>query len=98
MNPRKPARAATTNRRSLRLPLLPVHREIWEAARDLVAAGDPREVSAVLANRFNTSERIIDAVLVLEGLKHERVAATLRTGIVSTLEQAREVDSQAEAA
>ena len=97
MNP-KPAGTATSNRQSPRLPLLPVRRKMWEAARDLVASGDSREVSAVLANRFNTSERIVDAVLVLEGLKHERVAATLRTGIVSALEQAREADADAAAA
>lgn len=98
MSLRKPAQPAATTRQSPRLPLPAVRRKIWEAARDLVASGDGREISSVLASRFSTSERIIDAVLVIEGLRHERIAATLRTGIVSALEQAREADGEAEAA
>ena len=47
-------------------------------------------VSTVLANRFHTSERIADAVLVIEGMRHEREAAALRNGLVNTLSIAQE--------
>jgi hypothetical protein len=98
MNPRKPTRTATSARQSPRLPLQPVRREIWEAARDLVASGDGREVSAVLGNRYRLSEAVIDAVLVHEGMRHERVAAALRTGVVNALALARDVGDSEEAA
>jgi hypothetical protein len=58
--------------------------------RKLITAGEPREISAVLAGRFNTGERIIDAVLVAEGMRHERTAAALKTGILGALELARD--------
>ena len=72
--PKKPPRAAGSPRRP-RLPLRPVRLQIWAAACDLVIQGHGDEVSAVLANRFHTSERIIDMVLVTEGMRQERVAA-----------------------
>lgn len=75
--------------RRVRLPLAPVRAQIWAAACELVGDGHADEVSATLANRFHTSERIIDMVLVLEGMKHERIAATLRTGMIAALEESR---------
>ncbi|HUQ90820.1 MAG TPA: hypothetical protein VM120_03995 [Bryobacteraceae bacterium] len=86
---RKPPAKATSSQRP-RLPLRPVRDEIWAAACDLVDDNNAGEVSAVLSNRFHTSERIIDMVLVMEGMRHERTVAALRTGILSTLEQGRE--------
>jgi len=56
----------------------------------MIADGHADEISAVLANRFHTSERIIDLVLVAEGMRHERVAAALKTGIVAAMHSARE--------
>jgi hypothetical protein len=86
---RKPAARAGTPRRP-RLPLPAVRVQIWQAACDLVAAGDTRELGRTLASRFSTSERIIDMVLIIEGMRHERTAAALRTGIVGALEAARD--------
>jgi hypothetical protein len=63
---------------------------MWAQACDLIAGGETRELSAVLANRFHTSERIVDAVLVIEGMRHEREAAALRNGLVNTLAIAQE--------
>jgi len=63
---------------------------MWEQACELIAAGDAREISAVLANRFRTSERVVDAVLVVEGIRHQREAAALRNGLVNTLAIAQE--------
>lgn len=97
MNPRKPARAAISARPAPRLPLPAVRREIWEAARDHVASGDGREVSAVLANRFRLGQAVIDAVLVHEGVRHERIAATLRTGVANALAMAQEAGESAAA-
>jgi hypothetical protein len=37
------------------------------------------------ANRFHTSERVIDTILVIEGMRHERVAAALRNGLVTLM-------------
>ena len=41
---------------------------------------------------FHPHPFAIDAALVLEGLKYERMAATLRTGIASPFEQARKAE------
>jgi hypothetical protein len=49
-----------------------------------------------LASRFSTSERIIDLVLIIEGMRHERTAAALRTGIVGALEAARDASAAIE--
>jgi hypothetical protein len=86
---RKPATSASTRRR-VRLPLPAVRVAIWQAACELITAGESREISAVLAGRFNTGERIIDAVLVAEGMRHERTAAALKTCILGALELARD--------
>ena len=72
-----------------RLPLKPVRQQIWAQACELVIAGHAREISQTLANRFHVSERAVDAILVLEGLRHERTAATLKTGVLSALEESR---------
>lgn len=56
----------------------------------MVASGEERSIAAVLANRFNTSERIISLCLITEGMRHERIAAALRTGVLNALEIARE--------
>ena len=87
--PRKQPSKATSSRRTA-LPLAPVRRQIWEAACELITAGEPREHSAILAGRFHSSERIIMRVLLIEGMRHEREAAALRTGVLSALEIARE--------
>jgi hypothetical protein len=86
---RKQPSKATASRQGA-LPLAPVRRQIWEQACDLIASGELREHSAILAGRFHSSERIIDRVLVIEGMRHEREAAALRTGLLNTLEIARE--------
>ena len=86
---RKPAARAGMLRRP-RLPLQPVRVEIWHAACELVSAGETRELGKALASRFSTSERIIDLVLIIEGMRHERTAAALRTGIVGALEAAKD--------
>jgi hypothetical protein len=89
---RKPNTSETSPRRS-RLPLHPVRLDIWQAACELIAAGETRELSRVLASRFSTSERIIDMVLVIEGMRHERTSAALRTGIIGALEAAKDASA-----
>jgi len=86
---RKQPSKATSSRRGA-LPLAPVRRQIWEAACELITAGEPREHSALLAGRFHSSEGIITRVLVLEGMRHQREAVALRTGLLNALEIARE--------
>jgi hypothetical protein len=90
MAPRKQPSKATTSQPRTVLPLPAVRRRIWEQACDLVASGELREHSAILAGRFHSSERIINRVLVIEGMRHEREAAALRTGLLNTLEIAGE--------
>ena len=75
----------------------PVRNACRAAACERVAIGCADEVSAVLANRLHTSERTIDMVLVLQGIRHERVAAALRTGVLSALEEARQAGASIEA-
>lgn len=94
--PRKPVARAGILRRS-HLPLQPVRLKIWRAACDLVANGETRELGKTLASRFSTSERIIDMVLVIEGMRHERTAAALRTGLVGALEAAKDASASVEA-
>jgi len=90
--PRKPANHATSARsRPPRLPTREVRRRIWEQACELVADDDNRDIAGVLANRFHTSERVITLCVVSEGMRHERVAATLRIGVLRALESARTV-------
>jgi hypothetical protein len=90
MAPRKKPSKALTARSRVSLPLPAVRRRIWEQACDLIASGEQREHSALLAGRFHTSERLINRVLVIEGMRHEREAAALRTGLLNTLEIAKE--------
>ncbi len=87
---RKPMRTAVEARQRGQLPLVPVRQQIWAQACELVQSGDTRDLCALLANRFHTSERIIQTVLVLQGIQHERAAATLRNGIRNTLSLERE--------
>ena len=56
----------------------------------MVASGEQREPSTILAARFHSSERVINRVLVIEGMRHEREAAALRTGVLNALAIARE--------
>jgi|SRR5579862_1175527 len=99
MNPppiaRKPPQRATTLN-SIRLPLPATRKRIWEHACDLVATGQLADVSATLAKRFLLPERTIHACLVIEGMLHERVAAVLRNGVISSLEMARRAPADAE--
>jgi len=87
MTPKKP-NGREHSLRVPRLPLVSVRRQIWEAALDLQRDG--RSIAATLAKRFDLPAHTIEAVLLLEGAKHERTAAALRTGIANTLELARE--------
>ena len=90
MTPRKqPARE--TSRSTLgRLPLPEIRRKMFDQACELIAAGDPRELSLVIGNRFHISQSVVNRVLVLEGLRHEREAAALRAGIHNAVLLARE--------
>jgi hypothetical protein len=72
--PRKPANHATAARR-LRLPGREVRRRIWEQACDLVASGEHRDLSRVLASRFHTSHSVIAACLALEGMRYTDIEA-----------------------
>lgn len=92
--PKKPPQSARGTRP--RLPLRPVRQEIWVAACDLLIHGDLRDIPAVLANRFHTSERIIGVVLLVEGMRHERVAAAFRNGIAESLNAGHEASRQFE--
>jgi hypothetical protein len=92
---KKPAASAKTSRRP-RLPLPAVRQQIFAAAADLIASDDQRELSAVLSKRFGLPERAIDLALVTEGMRHERVAAALRTGILSALESAKDAAASIE--
>jgi len=75
------------------LPLDAVRRRIWEQACELAVTGDVRDLTAVLANRFQLSRRVIHLTLIAEGMRHERTAASLRNGIVNALAMAREDSS-----
>jgi len=89
MATRKQPSKASTSRSRAGLPLLAVRRRIWDQACDLIASGE-REHSAVLAGRFHCSERIVNRVLLIEGMRHEREAAALRTGILNAIEIAKD--------
>lgn len=88
---RKPPQRASNASRKPRLPLPAVRARIWAAAVEMVADGSSEAIISVLANRFHTSHRIIELVLIVEGARHERVAAAFRTGIISTMANAREI-------
>jgi hypothetical protein len=90
MAPRKQPTKASTSRSRAALPLPAVRRRIWEQACDLISSGEQREISTILAARFHSSERMINRVLVIEGMKHEREAIALRTGLLNALQIARE--------
>lgn len=89
---RKPASRARIGAHSPRLPLPAVRREIWEQACELVTAGRAHELVAVLANRFQFPQRTVVAVLMAEGMSHQRAAATLRNGISNVLMLARDAE------
>ena len=74
----------------------PIRKRIWEQACDLVAAGHTRDLSRVLANRWNTGADMIDVVLVLEGSRYQRGAAALKTGVLNALALAREAEDAAD--
>lgn len=87
---KQPSKAATRSRASLPLPA--IRRRIWEQACDLIASGE-HEHASILAGRFHCGERVISRVLLIEGTRHEREAAALRTGVLNALEIAREAGS-----
>ena len=89
MTPRKQPAKATASRSSLPLPLPAIRREIWEAACELILSGERIHISAVLAARFRTTERVINSALVAEGMRYEREAAMLRNGLLNALELSR---------
>jgi hypothetical protein len=78
------------------MPLPSVRRRIWEQACDLIASGEEREHALVLAGRFQCSQRIIHRALLIEGMRHEREAAALRTGVLNALTIAREARNSVE--
>jgi len=86
---KQPARETGRVQRA-RLPLPAIRRQIWEQACDLIASGEQCEHSPILARRFQCSEGVISRVLLIEGMRHEREAAALRTGVLNALEIARE--------
>jgi hypothetical protein len=90
MTPRKQPTKATALRPSVPLPLAETRRQIWEAAADLIASGDARDISAVLARRFQTTQATISRVMVMEALRYEREAAALRHGVRNALQLARD--------
>jgi hypothetical protein len=89
---RKPVRSEARPLSRVRLPLPAVRLRIWEAACELVAIGESRDLCAVLAGRFSTSARVVGLCLVIEGLRHQRTAAALRSGILSALELGRDAE------
>ena len=97
MTPRKQPTKATAPRPAVPLPLVPIRRQIWEAACELILSGERIHISGALANRFRTTERVINCVLVTEGMRHQREAAMLRTGLLNTLELSRESAAAVEA-
>ncbi len=78
-SPRKPATRAGIIRPAP-LPAAATRRKIWQAACELVVAGEQRVISAVLSNRFRVSERAIGRVLVFEGMcgTNERLSLSSR--------------------
>ena len=72
MTPRKQPTKATAPRSVVPLPLAETRRQIWEAAAELIAAGDPRDVTELLAKRFRAPHAIIARVMVLEALRFGR--------------------------
>lgn len=90
VTPRKQPRGATAPRSTVPLPLAETRRQIWEAAAELIAAGDPRDITELLAKRFCASHAIIARVMVLEALRFEREAAALRHGVRNALQIACE--------
>jgi len=89
MTPRKQPSKATAPRAS-QLPLPTVRRQIWEQATELVAVGDCRDVSEVLAKRFQLPQSTIVRVMVFEALRWEREAFTLRLGVRNALHLSRD--------
>jgi hypothetical protein len=62
-------------------------------AVDLVMSGQPDDLGAVLANRFRTNQRVIALCLVVEGVRHQWSAASLRHGILSALQMGKDAES-----
>ena len=87
---RKPARAATRRVAGTSSPLPAVRKRVWEAACELVTAGNTHDLPGVLANRFGLPKRTIHAIIVSEGMRHERISTTLSLGIANLLELAQE--------
>jgi len=90
MTPRKQPTKATEPPSGVPLPLAETRRQIWEAAAELIALGDPRDITELLAKRFRASHATIARVMVLEALRFEREAAALRHGVRNALQIARE--------
>ena len=90
MTPRKQPGKATVPRASVPLPLPAIRRQIFEQAAELIAVGDPRDISEILAKRFRASPALIARVMVLEALRYEREAAALRHGVRNALQLARD--------
>jgi hypothetical protein len=72
------------------LPLPGVRKQVWAQACDLVSTGTGADIPSLLARRFDTTEEIINRILIAEGMKHEREAAALRSGLLSALSLGRE--------
>lgn len=88
--PRKPMGREV---RAVRLPSPVVRQQIWDAAVGLL--GSERLISVTLARRFQLSPEAVESVILREGMRHERTAAALHTGILSALQMAREVRDDA---
>lgn len=58
--------ATETTTKTPKLATPPVRERILDAAIDLMLCGDPREISAVLANRLGTGEAYVDRALAAE--------------------------------
>lgn len=89
---RKPARregvaAARVNPGNI----LPETREsILDAAVELLASHDPREISSVLARRMGIQESLIDAVLALQAASYRAQFITAKVAIHNAFSMADE--------
>lgn len=63
-------------------------------AMDLVESNDPREISAVLANRYRVPERTIDRILAAEVSACTRIVASMRSGLSNCMAVAKQVGAE----
>jgi hypothetical protein len=78
------------------LPRADIRRHIWQQAVELIALGDSRDPYVVLSDRLRLPRGTISLVILLQGMKYERQALTLRTGIANALQMSHDAAASVE--